>query len=54
MRRDLLNSALAVLVLSATLGLGYPLATTGVAQLLFPGKADGSRVERDGRRSARA
>ena len=48
MRRDLLNSALAVLVLSATLGLGYPLATTGVAQLLFPGKADGSRVERDG------
>jgi K+-transporting ATPase ATPase C chain len=48
MRRDLLNSALAVLVLSAVLGLGYPLATTGLAHLLFPGKAGGSRVERGG------
>ena len=49
MRRDLLNSALAVLVLSAVLGLAYPLATTGVARLLFPGRAGGSLVERDGR-----
>ena len=29
-------------------GLVYPLATTGVAQLLFPNKADGSQIERDG------
>ncbi len=49
MRRDLLNSALAVLVLSVVLGLAYPLAATGVAQLLFPGRAGGSLVERNGR-----
>ena len=29
-------------------GVAYPLATTGIAQVIFPGKADGSRVERDG------
>jgi K+-transporting ATPase ATPase C chain len=49
MRRDLLNSALAVLVLTVVLGLAYPLATTGVARLLFPGRSGGSLVERDGR-----
>ena len=48
MRRDLVNSALAVLVLTVLLGVVYPLATTGIAQVIFPGKADGSRVERDG------
>jgi K+-transporting ATPase ATPase C chain len=45
MRRDLLNSALAVLLLTVLLGLAYPLLSTGAAQLLFPGKANGSRVE---------
>lgn len=49
MRRELGTSALAIVVLTLLLGLAYPLATTGLAQLLFPGKADGSRVERDGR-----
>ena len=49
MRRDLITSALAVLVFTVMFGLAYPLATTGVAQLLFPSKADGSRVEQDGR-----
>ena len=29
-------------------GSTYPLATTGVAQLVFPGRADGSQIERDG------
>ena len=48
MRRDLINSLLAIVVLTAVLGLAYPLLTTGVAQVLFPGKADGSQVERDG------
>jgi potassium-transporting ATPase KdpC subunit len=42
MRRDLLNSVLAILVFTALLGLAYPLATTGVAQVLWPHKADGS------------
>ena len=49
MRRELTTSALAIAVLTLVFGLAYPLATTGLAQLLFPGKADGSRVERDGR-----
>jgi K+-transporting ATPase ATPase C chain len=48
MRRDFVNSALAVLVFTVLLGVVYPLAATGIAQVAFPGKADGSRVERDG------
>jgi len=49
MRRDLLPSVLAIVVFTVVFGLAYPLATTGVAQILFPGKADGSRVERNGK-----
>ena len=30
------------------LGLGYPLVVTAISQLAFPGKADGSQIERDG------
>jgi K+-transporting ATPase ATPase C chain len=48
MRRDLTASALAVVVFTLVLGLAYPLAATGVSQLLFPSKADGSRIERGG------
>ena len=33
------------LVLSVILGIAYPLVMTGVAQVLFPGRADGSLVE---------
>jgi potassium-transporting ATPase KdpC subunit len=40
-RRDLLTSVVAVLVLTLLLGVIYPLATTGVAQLLYPDRADG-------------
>ncbi|MBN1528975.1 MAG: potassium-transporting ATPase subunit KdpC [Thermoleophilaceae bacterium] len=49
MRRDLITSILAILVFTVVLGLAYPLATTGVSQVLFPGKADGSRVEEKGK-----
>jgi potassium-transporting ATPase KdpC subunit len=49
MRRDIISSLLAVVVLTAVLGLAYPLLTTGVAQVLFPDEAEGSRVEREGR-----
>jgi potassium-transporting ATPase KdpC subunit len=49
MRRELITSVLAVVIFTVLLGLAYPLLTTGVAQVLFPGKADGSQIERDGK-----
>jgi K+-transporting ATPase ATPase C chain len=48
MRKDLTASITAIVVFTLLLGLAYPLLTTGVAQVLFPNKADGSQVERDG------
>ena len=41
MRRDLISSVVAIVVVTVAFGLVYPLATTGVAQVLFPDKADG-------------
>jgi K+-transporting ATPase ATPase C chain len=49
MRRDLLTGLLAVIVLTVFLGVVYPLAVTGIAQVAFPGQADGSLVEVGGR-----
>jgi potassium-transporting ATPase KdpC subunit len=48
LRKDLINATLAIVFLTLLVGLAYPLLTTGVAQVLFPGAADGSRLERDG------
>jgi potassium-transporting ATPase KdpC subunit len=48
MRRDLTASIVAAAVFTVLFGLAYPLVTTGVAQVLFGDKADGSRVEVDG------
>ncbi|MEU1871545.1 potassium-transporting ATPase subunit C [Streptomyces sp. NPDC048376] len=39
----------ALLVLTVVTGIVYPLVVTGVAQALFPGKANGSEIEADGR-----
>ena len=47
--RELKTAVIAVLALTIALGLAYPLVMTGVAQILFPGRADGSLVERDGK-----
>jgi potassium-transporting ATPase KdpC subunit len=44
MKRDLINSALGILVLTLLFGLLYPLLVTGVSQLAFPGNANGQRV----------
>jgi K+-transporting ATPase ATPase C chain len=49
MRRDLISSALAIVALTVVLGLVYPLAVTGVSQVVFPGRANGSMIKRDGR-----
>ena len=46
----ILRPAIAVVLLfTLTLGLAVPLAFTGVAGVIFPGQADGSLIERDGR-----
>ncbi|MFE1584261.1 potassium-transporting ATPase subunit C [Streptomyces sp. NPDC058737] len=39
----------ALLVLTVVTGIVYPLVVTGVAQGLFPGKANGSEIEADGK-----
>ena len=49
MKRDLTTSLLAIVVITVVLGLAYPLAVTGISQVLFPGQADGSLVKVDGR-----
>jgi K+-transporting ATPase ATPase C chain len=46
--RDLRTGIIAFVVLSALLGLAYPAAITGVAQLAFERQADGSLIEREG------
>ncbi len=37
-----------LVVMTVVVGLAYPLAMTGFAQVAFPGRADGSIVEKDG------
>ncbi|HWA54637.1 MAG TPA: potassium-transporting ATPase subunit KdpC [Solirubrobacterales bacterium] len=49
MRRDLVTSLIAVVVLTVVLGIAYPLAVTGISQLVFPGKANGSKLTLNGR-----
>ena len=47
--RELRTAAIAAVLLTVVLGLAYPLAMTGAAQVAFPNKSDGSVVERDGK-----
>lgn len=48
MRRAALTSILAVIAFTLIFGLAYPLAMTGISQLLFPGEADGSKLTVNG------
>ncbi|MCB0876921.1 MAG: K(+)-transporting ATPase subunit C [Solirubrobacterales bacterium] len=49
MRRDIRTAAAALLILTILLGFGYSLALTGISQVLFGDRADGSRVTDEGR-----
>jgi K+-transporting ATPase ATPase C chain len=49
MRKDLISSVIAVVALTVIFGLAYPLVITGVSQVVFPNKADGSQVKQNGK-----
>jgi K+-transporting ATPase ATPase C chain len=49
MRRDIITSAIAIVVFTVLLGLVYPFAITGVSQVAFPGNANGQRVYVNGK-----
>jgi K+-transporting ATPase ATPase C chain len=48
MRRDLLTGFLSMIVFTILLGFAYPMLVTGVSQGIFPGKANGSLIKRNG------
>ena len=50
MVRQHIRAALVTMILFTVItGVIYPLAVTGISQLVFPGKANGSLLKRDGR-----
>ena len=49
MRRDLITSALAIVVITLVFGAAYPLVVTGISQVAFPGNANGSKITANGR-----
>jgi K+-transporting ATPase ATPase C chain len=46
--QDLRTTVIAFVAFSALLGLAYPAAITGIAQVVFERQADGSLIQRDG------
>jgi potassium-transporting ATPase KdpC subunit len=49
MKRDLVTSAIGIVVFTVLLGLVYPLAITGISQVAFPGDANGQQIHLDGK-----
>jgi K+-transporting ATPase ATPase C chain len=49
LRRDIITSAIGILVLTLFLGILYPLVVTGISQVAFPGNADGQLVHVNGK-----
>jgi K+-transporting ATPase ATPase C chain len=47
--KELLTATIAILVLTVMLGVAYPLVMTGISQVAFPSKADGSQVKVGGK-----
>jgi potassium-transporting ATPase KdpC subunit len=48
-RKDIVGSLVAIVLLTVAFGLIYPLAMTGLAQVTFHDQANGSQVERGGK-----
>jgi K+-transporting ATPase ATPase C chain len=48
MRRQVFPALVLFLALTVLTGIVYPLVLTGVSQVAFPGRSDGSLIERDG------
>ncbi len=44
MKKDIVTSAIGIVVLTLLLGIVYPLVVTGVSQVAFPGNANGQRL----------
>ena len=49
MKRDIISSAIGIVVFTLLCGILYPLLVTGVSQLAFPGNANGQKVYVHGR-----
>jgi len=49
MRKNFLTAVWFTLVTTVICGLVYPLVVTGLSQVLFPGKANGQLIERNGK-----
>jgi K+-transporting ATPase ATPase C chain len=49
LKRDIITSAIGILVLTLFLGILYPLVITGISQVTFPGNANGQKVYVDGK-----
>jgi K+-transporting ATPase ATPase C chain len=49
MKRDLITSAIGIVVLTLLLGILYPLVITGVSQVAFPGNANGQQIKVNGK-----
>jgi K+-transporting ATPase ATPase C chain len=49
MRRDIITSAIGIIVFTILLGLVYPLLITGVGQVAFPGNANGQQIHVGGK-----
>jgi potassium-transporting ATPase KdpC subunit len=49
MKRDIITSAIGIVVLTLLLGILYPLVITGVSQVAFPGNANGQKIYANGK-----
>ena len=49
LRRELITAVIAIVFLTLTLGIAYPLVITGASQVAFPGRANGSKIEVNGK-----